>query len=90
VPSEHGDRDFLSRVKGTELFSKKNYFKTVFASGGDLDAEIAEVKRKEVERFNERMVVDSKEFKVNKTIKSNNVIDKFKGILEDKAVKKGI
>ena len=36
------------------------------------------------------MVVDSKEFKVNKTIKSNNVMDKFKGILEDKPVKNGI
>lgn len=90
MPSENGDKDFLSRVKNTELFSKKNYFKTVFASGSDLDSEIAELKRKEVERFNAKMVVDSKEFKVNKTIKSNNVIDKFKGILEDKPVKNGI
>lgn len=90
VPSEHGGKDFLAKVQGVESFSDQQYFKTVFASGGDLLSEEADLRRAEVEKFNKALVVDSKEFKVNTMVKTSHTMDKYRNILEDPAKKNGI
>ena len=47
-PNENGGRDFHSDVKSpTGLFSKNDYFNSVFVQGGDAENELAEFKRKE-------------------------------------------
>lgn len=91
IPAENGGRDFNSRAAiPEELFSDLTYFKTVFASGGDVVAEEAEVRKAEREKFEKAMVVDTKKFNVNTMVKSNHHLDKFKNIREDEPMKKGI
>ena len=38
-PEEEGKPDFVKRVPGIETFSKKDFFKTVFAGGDDVENE---------------------------------------------------
>jgi len=56
----------------------------------DLITEIADLKKIEIEKFNQKLVVDSKDFIVNTMVKSSHVLDKYKNILEDPAKKNGI
>ena len=51
--------------------------------------EIQALKEKEKANFTTKLVVDSKDFKVNKMVKSSHVMDKFSNILEDPAKKRG-
>lgn len=39
-PEEEGKPDFVKRVPGIENFSHKDFFKTVFAGGDDVQAEM--------------------------------------------------
>ena len=89
-PSEHGGLDFNLILQQEPLFSPQNYFKTVFASGGDMVAEEKAIRDKELETFNKKMVVDSKQFSVNTIVKKNHLLLKYTNIREDPAKKLGI
>lgn len=43
-PEDEGKPDFIGKVRGTATFSDRNYFKTVFISGDDMDAEMKAVR----------------------------------------------
>jgi hypothetical protein len=43
-PSKFGKPEFSGKVKGVETFSKKDFFKTVFAGGDDVVAEMKALK----------------------------------------------
>lgn len=58
--------------------------------GGDADKELFEYKKRELENFTSKVVVESTQFKVNTIISYNNNLDKYKPILEDSAKKVGI
>ena len=67
-PEDEGKPDFVKKVKGVTTFSNKEYFNTVFISGDDMEAEMQALKQKEIDDFNSKVVVDSKNFKVNTTV----------------------
>lgn len=92
VPGENGKPDFQSKVKAPgETFSTKDYFKTVFISGDDMVKEEQEMKQKEIEAFNQKVVVDNKHFKVNTMVKDNVVqLDRYLNIREDSVHKIGL
>lgn len=92
VPGEHGKPDFQSKVKAPgETFSNKDYFKTVFISGDDMVKEEQEMKQKEIEEFNKKVVVDNKHFNVNTMVKDKVVqLDRYLNIREDPAKKIGL
>ncbi len=52
----------------------------MFISGDDMDAEIKALKKKEVDDFNAKVVVDSKTFKVNTRVLESEQLDKFKSM----------
>ena len=57
--------DFQSKVKNFNTFSDPAYFKTVFISGDDMVKEMAEMKQREIEAFEKKLVVANKHFSVN-------------------------
>lgn len=57
---------------------------------GNEAADQEEQLKKEQDYFEKTMVVDSKVFKVNTMTKKTHHFDKFKSILEDAALKKGL
>lgn len=57
--------DFYGKVKGIDTFSNKEYFKTVFTCmGDDAEREERERKQKEIDDFNNKVVVKNKHFSV--------------------------
>ncbi len=64
-PQDHGKVDFQSKVKNIQNFSDPSYFKTVFISGDDMVKEMAEMKQKEIDDFEKKVVVANKHFSVN-------------------------
>jgi len=64
-PEADGKPDFVKKVKGVTTFSNKEYFNTVFISGDDMEAEMKALRQKEIDDFNNKVVVDNKNFKVN-------------------------
>lgn len=52
-------------VKGVTTFGENRFFKTIFAGGDDVVAEEMANKQKEIDQFNEKIVVDNKHFIVN-------------------------
>lgn len=66
-PEDHGKPDFQSKIKiaGNQYFSEKEFFKTVFISGDDMVKEEMEMRKKELDDFNKKVVVDNKHFYVN-------------------------
>ena len=64
-PAEHGGLDFMTKIKQQPLFSERNYFKSVFISGESIEKEEQEWRKKEIDEFNKKVVVDNKVFKVN-------------------------
>ena len=85
-----GEKDFKCRVPNIPHFSSTSYFKTIFAGDGDKNTELSQVKLKEAAEFKKKMVVDSMEFQVNKMVKNSHIFDKYRSMLEDPAVKKGL
>jgi hypothetical protein len=80
--------DFQPKVKGVQTFSHRSYFDTVMLDG-DQPAKAKELKQKEVDDFNKKLVVDNPKFLVNTTRKPEraNIMDKFKNILDDPVAK---
>jgi predicted butyrate kinase (DUF1464 family) len=66
-----------------ETFSDPNYFKTVFISGEDMDKELAELKKKELEEFDKKVVVKNKHFYVESLVKESHQLDKYNSIRKD-------
>lgn len=65
-PAAYGKPDFQSKIKVVrETFSHPDYFKTVFISGDDMVKELAEMKQKEIDDFNKKVVVENQHFYVN-------------------------
>ena len=63
VPGENGKPDFQAKVKSQRpTFSKKEYFNTVFISGDDMVKEEAEMRQKEIDDFNKKVVVANQHF----------------------------
>ena len=62
----------------------------MFISGDDMDAEIKALKKKEVDDFNAKVVVDSKTFKVNTRVLESEQLDKFKSMRQDNVKKIGL
>ena len=92
-PTHDGKPHFQSKIKidrqGT--FSKKDYFKTVFISGDDMVKEELEMKKKEQEDWQKKVVVANTHFQVNTLEKSQvSQLDKYKNIREDDATKIGL
>lgn len=85
VPAEHGGRDFKKMVPSNGTFSDGAFFKTIFAGGGDLTSQIAELRQSEIDTFRSKLIVTSTEFTVNTTAKPDRIhqIEKYKGMLED-------
>jgi hypothetical protein len=52
-------------VKGVTTFAENKFFKTIFAGGDDVVAEEKANKQKEIDQFNEKLVVENKHFLVN-------------------------
>lgn len=90
IPAEHGGLDFLTKIKNKETFSERKYFKSVFISGDDMVKEEAEVKKREIDEFNRKIVVADKVFKVNTIISESNGKDKFNNIRQDPVKKTGL
>lgn len=91
-PGENGKPDFYSKVKSQRpTFSDAEYFKTIFISGDDMIKELAEMKQKEIDDFNKKVVVASTTFKVN-TVEKRQVaqLDRFRNIREDAVDKIGL
>jgi hypothetical protein len=62
----------------------------VFISGEDMEKEEAEVKKKEIEDFEKKVVVANKHFFVNSLVKPSHQIDKHKSIRSDQIKKVGL
>ena len=62
----------------------------MFISGDDMDAEIKALKKKEIDDFNAKFVVDSKTFKVNTRVLESEQLDKFKSMRQDNVKKIGL
>ena len=92
VPGENGKPDFQSKVKAQRpTFSQKEYFNTVFISGDDMMKELAEMKQKEIDDFNKKVVVANQHFQVNTMEKKKVVqLDRFKNIREGEVNKIGL
>ena len=72
-PSDHGKEDFYSKVKGkNQTFSDPSYFNTVFISGDDMVKEMAELKQKEKEDFEKKVVVANQHFFVNTRVAASH------------------
>lgn len=90
-PEDDGKQDFQSKVKSQgSTFSDPSYFKTVFISGDDMVKEMQELKQKEIDDFNSKVVVANTHFKVNTRDKHSNQLDKHKSIREDPVKKVGL
>ena len=89
-PAEHGGLDFRSPNKKYPPFSSPDYFKSVFVAGGDAEKEYEDYLKAEKDKWEEKVVVDSKNFKVNTIVPKHNNLDKFKPILQDQAKKMGL
>jgi hypothetical protein len=55
-----------------------------------MDAEIKALKKKEIDDFNAKVVVDSKTFKVNTRVLESEQLDKFKSMRQDNVKKIGL
>lgn len=55
-----------------------------------MDAETKALKKKEVDDFNAKIVVDSKTFKVNTRVLESEQLDKFKSMRKDNVKKIGL
>ena len=74
-----------------EFFSDPDYFKTVFISGDDMVKEMEEMKKKEIDDFNKKVVVDSQHFNVNTREKQKvSQLDKTLNVREDEVKKIGL
>ena len=62
----------------------------MFISGDDMDAEIKALKKKEIDDFNAKVVVDSKTFNVNTRVLESEQLDKFKSMRQDNVKKIGL
>jgi hypothetical protein len=89
-PANDGKADFQSKVTGPQTFSDPNFFKTVFISGEDMDKELAEVRKKELEEFDKKVVVKNKHFYVDSLVKQSHQIDKYKSIRKEPVQKIGL
>ena len=89
-PAEHGKPDFYSKVKNVQTFSDPSYFKTVFISGDDMVKEMAELKQKEIDDFNKKVVVENKHFHVNTRVAASHQMNKNNSLLQDQAAKIGL
>lgn len=49
IPKGEDYVDFYSKVKGVDTFGDRDFFKTVFAGGDDVLAELAQLKQKEID-----------------------------------------
>ena len=61
--------DFNKNIRPTEVFSDRDFFKTVHLGGDDVIAELEEAKKREHQVWKEKLVVDNPVFKVR--MKSN-------------------
>jgi predicted secreted protein len=89
-PREHNGLDFHSHVKSPTTFSEKEFFNSVFVSGGDAEKEAEDYRKNEQNLFSKKVVVDSLQFKVNTIVKKHDLVDKYKLILEDPPKKNGL
>lgn len=64
-PAMDGKADFYSKVPNIRQFSDPDYFKTVFISGDDMMRELAQMKQKEIDDFEKKVVVKNKHFAVD-------------------------
>jgi len=55
-----------------------------------MDKELAEVRKKELEEFEKKVVVKNKHFYVDSLVKESHQIDKFKSIRKDPIQKIGL
>ena len=81
-PADDGKPDFASKVPNVQTFSDPSYFNTVFISGDDMVKEMQELKQKEIEDFEKKVVVANKHFSVN-TKQGSYQMDKFKSMLNE-------
>lgn len=89
-PQDDGKADFQSKVKNVKNFSDPSYFKTVFISGDDMVKEMAEMKQKEIDDFENKVVVKNKHFYVNTRVQQSHQMDKKNSLLQEQAVKIGL
>ena len=90
-PSDHGKEDFYSKVKSkNQTFSDPSYFNTVFISGDDMVKEMAELKQKEKEDFEKKVVVANQHFFVNTRVAASHQIDKHASMRQDPINKVGL
>ena len=72
----------MSKVKGSnQTFSDPSYFKTVFISGDDMVKEMAELKQKEIDDFEKKVVVENKHFFVNTRVQKSHQLVKKNSLL---------
>ena len=62
----------------------------MFISGEDMVKEMQEQRQKEIDDFNNKVVVKNKHFKVNTRVVENHAMTKARSMLEDKASKVGL
>ncbi len=70
-------------------FSDAAFFNTVFVSGDDMVAEEQAIKKREIEVWNSKVVVENKHFQVSSKVLESQQVDKFKGLREDEVKKIG-
>ena len=61
-PADDGKPNFQQKVKGVTTFSEGAFFNTVFVSGDDMVAEEQAIKKRQIEEWNSKVVVDNKHF----------------------------
>ena len=70
-------------------FSDPSFFNTVFISGDDMVKEMAELKQKEIDDFEKKVVVANKHFSVDTKLGSDQQ-SKYKNMLHDPVQKIGL
>lgn len=92
IPGQNGKPDFQAKVKAQRAtFSEREYFNTVFISGDDMVKELAEMKQKEIDDWNKKVVVANTHFQVNTREKQKVAqADKYKNVREGEVVKVGL
>ena len=88
--AEEGTSDFNRNIRPTATFSSADYFKTVHLGGDDVIKQEEEDRKRELEQWKQKVVVDKEHFYVNtRVVEKIHQFDKYKGLLEDLPKKVG-
>lgn len=74
---KHGGRDFKTPLKSPSLFGDPKFFKSVFITDDDSEAELEKNKRNQMELFKKKLVVENPQFKVNTIVTESHVMQKY-------------